>query len=354
MTILSSYGWNDFHQENFSTHPAQELSVGRVISIKGFKYLLFSEQGEQEAELSGKLLYGTAPEELPKVGDWVLFKSYDSIGYLIEVLPRRNELSRKMPGKQTTRQILASNIDFALVIQGLDNDFNLMRLDRYLVQLAACHINPIVILNKADLVANAEEYKNEVLRLKHECSVYLCSTWTGLGMEELKNSVLQKCCTYILIGSSGVGKSSLLNVLLDTDIQKTGNTSDSTGKGKHTTTSRELFRLPNGSLMIDTPGMREFGLTAEEGKNTEVLFPALQEFAASCRFSDCKHIDETGCGVLEALESGELDFHLYDSYVKLSKEQRRFEIKLEDKKRLGKQFGKMTKEANAYRKKYKY
>lgn len=354
MITLSSYGWNYFHQENFSAHPNQELSVGRVVSIKGFKYLLFSEQGEQEAELSGKLLYASTSEELPKVGDWVLFKSYDSMGYLIEVLPRMNELSRKMPGKQTTRQLLAVNIDFALIVQGLDDNFNLMRLDRYLVQLAACQINPIIILNKADLVANPEEYKNEVLRLQHDCPVYLCSTRTGLGMGALKNNVLQKYCTYILIGSSGVGKSSLLNVLLNTDTQKTSDTSDSTGKGKHTTTSRELFRLPNGSLVIDTPGMREFGLTAEEGESTEELFPALQDFAAACRYSDCKHIDEAGCGVLEALESGELEAHLYESYVKLSKEQRRFEIKAADKKRLGKQVGKMIKEANAYRKKYKY
>ncbi|MFN8346963.1 MAG: ribosome small subunit-dependent GTPase A [Spirosomataceae bacterium] len=354
MNLLSSYGRDHFPKEHFNIHLNSELSVGRVISIKGFKYLLISEQGEQEAELSGKFLYGTEPEDLPKVGDWVLFKSFDSGGYLIEVLPRRNELSRKMPGKQTTRQVLAANIDFALVIQGLDNDFNLMRLDRYLVQLAACGIKPIVVLNKADLVADPEEYKNDAVRLKHDCPVYVCSTRTGMGVEELKTGVLQQGYTYILIGSSGVGKSSLLNVLSDTDFQKTGNTSDATGKGKHTTTSRELFRLPNGSLMIDTPGMREFGLTAEEGKNTEVLFPALQEFAATCRFSDCQHIDEVGCGVLEALESGDLEPHLYESYVKLSKEQRRFEIKAEDKKRLGKQFAKMTKEANAYRKKYKY
>ncbi|WP_428663202.1 ribosome small subunit-dependent GTPase A [Runella sp.] len=354
MVILSNYGWNHFHQENFSAHTNQELSVGRVVSIKGFKYVVLSEQGESEAELSGKLLYGAAPEELPKVGDWVLFKSYDSIAYLIEVLPRMNELSRKTPGRQTSKQLLATNIDFALVIQGLDNDFNLMRLNRYLVQLAVCRITPIVILNKADLVANPEEYRNEVLRLKHDCPIYLCSTRTGLGMEELKNSVLQKHFTYILIGSSGVGKSSLLNMLLNNDTQKTGNTSDSTGKGKHTTTSRELFLLPNGSLMIDTPGMREFGLTAEEGQESEISFPALQEFAAHCRYSDCKHIDETGCGVLEALQSGQLEAYIYESYLKLSKEQRRFEVKAEDKKRLGKQFGKMTKEANAYRKKYKY
>ncbi len=354
MTILNSYGWNHFHQANFSAHTNQDLSVGRVVSIKGFRHVVLSEQGELEAELSGKLLYGTASEELPKVGDWVLFKNYESIGYLIEVLPRMNELSRKTPGKQMSRQILAANIDFALIIQGLDNDFNLMRLDRYLVQLAACHIKPIVILNKADLVANPEEYKKEVLRLRHECPVHLCSTWSEMGMKELKNSTLQKHLTYILIGSSGVGKSSLLNKLLDNSTQKTGITSDSTGKGKHTTTSRELFLLPNGSLMIDTPGMREFGLTSDEGQDVEVSFPALQEFAAHCRYSDCKHIDETGCGVLEAVQSGELEAYMYESYLKLTKEQQRFEIKAEDKKRLGKQFGKMTKEAKAYRKKYKY
>jgi ribosome biogenesis GTPase len=351
--MLNSYGWNDFHSINFNNAPAKDLSVGRVISIKGFKYLIITEEGEKEAEFSGKLLYGNENENLPKVGDWILYKGYDSSGYLIDVLPRVNALARKTPGKQMSRQILATNIDCALIVQGLDQNFNVMRLERYIVQLTSCNITPVVILNKADLVENQDDYVNEVKRLKHDCPAYLISTLTLQGLDELRNNVLQKSKTYILIGSSGVGKSSLLNSLMDKGSQTIGGTSESNNKGKHTTTTRDLFLLPNGSLVIDTPGMREFGLTSNEGQSSDDLFPAMQEFASHCRFADCKHTNEVECGVLEALASGELDKDVYESYLKLMKEQRRFEIKAEDKKRMNKQFGKMTKEAKAHRKKYK-
>jgi ribosome biogenesis GTPase len=299
-------------------------------------------------------LYGNEPENLPKVGDWILFMHYDTMGYVIEVLPRINELSRKSPGTKTQKQVLAANIDFALVVQGLDRDFNVMRLDRYLVQLAACQIKPVVVLNKADLIANHDEYRKEVLKLQRNCPVYLVSTYTGFGVLQLRDEVFEAGRTYILIGSSGVGKSSLLNALANTNIRQVNTTSESTSKGKHTTTSRDLFQLPGGSLIIDTPGMREFGVTFEEGPQPDDLFPAIQHFSPQCRYADCKHIGETGCAVLAALKDGSLDEQVYESYVKLMKEQRRFEIKADDKKRLNRQFGKMTKEAKNHRRKYKY
>ncbi len=279
---------------------------------------------------------------------------YDTLGYIIEVLPRTNELSRKSPGTKTQKQVLAANVDFALVVQGLDRDFNVMRLDRYLVQLVACRIKPIVVLNKADLVTNHDDYRNEVLKLQRDCPVYFVSTHTRFGIKQLAEEVFKPYRTYILIGSSGVGKSSLLNALANANIRQVNTTSESTSKGKHTTTSRDLFQLPNGSLIIDTPGMREFGVTFEEGQSTDDMFPAVQQFASQCRYADCKHINEAGCAVLSALQDGLLDEGAYESYVKLMKEQRRFEINAEDKKRLNRQFGKMTKEAKEHRKKYKY
>jgi ribosome biogenesis GTPase len=250
--------------------------------------------------------------------------------------------------------VLAANVDFALIVQGLDRDFNVMRLDRYLTQLSACRIKPIIVLNKADLVSNHHDYRNEVLKLQRDCPVYFVSTHTGFGMKQFTEEVFEPCRTYILIGSSGVGKSSLLNVLANETIRQVNSTSESTTKGKHTTTSRDLFQLPNGSLIIDTPGMREFGLTFEEGYQSDEMFPAIQQFASQCRYADCKHTNESDCAVLAALQSGALDVEVYESYVKLIKEQRRFEIKAEDKKRLNRQFGKMTKEAKNHRKKYKY
>jgi ribosome biogenesis GTPase len=353
MVSLTHFGWNEtFQSQQINT--SENLSVGRITSIQGFKYFLITAHGEMEAELSGKLMYGAASEQLPKVGDWVTLMEYDKLGYIIEVLPRTNELSRKTPGKQTDRQVLATNVDSGLIVQGLDRDFNLMRLERYLVQLSACHVTPIVILNKADLVTDFDYYRNEITKLQRDCRVHFCSTYSGLGMDELNSSILEKYKTYILIGSSGVGKSSLLNALANTDQQAINTTSAFNNKGKHTTTTRDLFQLPNGSLLIDSPGMREFGLTFEEGQQTDGLFPVIQKFAANCKYSDCTHTNEMACGVIEAVNSSELDSEVYESYLKLIREQRRFSIRVEDKKRINKQFGKLTKEAKSHRKKYKY
>jgi ribosome biogenesis GTPase len=175
-----------------------------------------------------------------------------------------------------------------------------------------------------------------------------------VGLKELQEQVLKKNKTYILIGSSGVGKSSLLNAMGSSEVVKTGETSDVTSKGKHTTTTRDLFQLSNGSLLIDTPGMREFGLTFEEGSSSDELFPEIRKFAGGCRFPDCRHVNEPGCNVLNALQIGELDPVLYESYLKLIREQRRFEVNIEDKKRLDKQFGRMAREAQNFKKKNKY
>jgi ribosome biogenesis GTPase len=353
MTLLEQFGWNLFHQQHYNTIADKEQLPGRVISVQGFKYLLITEKGEIESELSGKLLYATEPEDLPKVGDWVLYLDYGDTGYITEVLPRINALSRKNPGARTERQVMATNIDCAMIVQGLDRDFNLMRLDRYLLQVTSCGISPVVILNKVDLVTDPSSYREEVASLGRNCAVFMCSTYSGEGCVEVKN-FLQPAKTYILLGSSGVGKSSLLNIFLNQPAQKTGATSEANNKGKHTTTTRDLFQLDNGSLMIDTPGMREFGVTAESVTNSDVLFPAIQVFASQCRYADCKHINEAGCAVTAAVFSGTLDSSIYENYVKLMKEQRRFEISAEDKKRLGKQSGKMSREAKNHRKRHKF
>lgn len=358
MINIENYGWNEFFQNYYLNNKKDDFETGRVISIKGFKYTLITNEGEIESELSGKLLYATETEELPRVGDWVFFIRYESCGYIIQVFPRENELSRKNPGTKTGKQVLAANIDYALIVQGLDANFNLMRLDRYIVQTIACRIKPVIILNKVDLINDSEQYRNEINKLGRNCPVYFCSTYNQTGIEELKNEVLKDGKTYILIGSSGVGKSSLINSLTDDVKRVTGALSDSTGKGRHITTSRDLFKLPNGSLIIDTPGMKEFGIAFEESAVTTSgvlsLFPMIEKYAQQCRYSDCMHIKEDGCSVLEALSTGELEPKVYESYIKLIKEQKHFEITKEEQKRIGKKFGKMVREVNEYRKKYKY
>lgn len=354
MTTLEQYGWNDFFSQYNISNGNKDFVTGRVISVKGFKYHLMLESGETEAELSGKLLFGTDHELLPKVGDWVYCLKYDTMGYITDVYPRINMLARKNPGNTSEKQILAANIDYAIIVQGLDRDFNLMRLDRYLVQIIANGISPIILLNKADLVDDREAYREQVLRLGKDYPVYFCSTYDGSGLEELQAHVLLPFKTFIMVGSSGVGKSTLLNTFRKSAERATGPLSLSTNKGMHVTTTRDLFRLPNGSLIIDTPGMKEFGIALEDGLQTGGLFPSIDEYAKKCRYADCTHTSEEGCAVIEAFESEQLDPAIYNSYVKLMKEQKRFEIRAGDRKRLGKQFGKMIREAKDYRNKYKY
>jgi ribosome biogenesis GTPase len=353
MTLLDQYGWLRYSHTYASLEIPQDLTVGRIVSIKGFKYYTRTEQGELECDLSGRLLY-LPPTDHPKVGDWVTLMVYDTAGYIIGVLPRHNVLSRRNPGTTAERQLLAANVDAALVVQGLDRDFNIMRLERYLVQLAACDVPALVVLNKADLVEDTQPYIDAVQNLGRQVPVLCCSTHTGMGMRALQDELLQPGHTYVLIGSSGVGKSSLLNALLADIRQATGTTSDANQKGRHTTTTRDLFRLPNGSLLIDTPGMREFGVTGGGETSSEDLFPVIHTLAAHCRFTDCQHLDEQGCAVLAALHDGSLSDAVYDSYLKLKKEMRRFEIDVSDKKRINKQFGKIAREAKNHRKKYKF
>lgn len=351
MSTLESFGWSRFFNEQNNKNT--DLNTGRVVSIQGFIYHLITNAGELTGELSGKLLYGSDQELIPRVGDWVSYNDYDTLAYIVDVLPRMNALYRRNPGKTTERQILAANMDYALIVQGLDRDFNLMRLDRYVVQVQACGIKPLIILNKEDLIENPEEYRLRVERFRKDVPVYFCSTLKQTGIETIYKA-LKPGMTHVLIGSSGVGKSSLLNALKDDDHLKTGDLSTSTQKGKHTTTTRDLFMLPNGSLVIDTPGMREFGMALEEDVATSGLFPAIEQLAKNCRYTDCSHLTEEGCAVIDAVQKGTLDGGIYQSYTRLMKEQQHFQIRIEDKKRLGKQFGKMSREAKAYRMKYKY
>jgi ribosome biogenesis GTPase / thiamine phosphate phosphatase len=353
MKNLIRFGWDESLQQHFNTLNT-ELFPGRVSSIKGFKYFVMSERGELETELSGKLLFESENENLPKVGDWVLFQDYGTMGYIIDPLPRKNALSRKTAGVKFDRQVLATNIDHALIVQGLDRDFNLMRLERYIVQIAACGIKPVVVLNKADLVEDANTFKVEVDKLKRDAPVYVCSTLTGIGLTELVQEIFSPGKTCVLIGSSGVGKSSLLNRIMNVEAQQIGDVSEANSKGKHTTTTRDLFLLSNGALLIDTPGMREFGVTFEENSSEGNLFPEITKLAAGCRYNDCRHIEENGCAVLAGLENGTLEHLLYDSYIKLLKEQRRFQVTADEKKRMNKQFGKISREASDHRKKHKF
>lgn len=353
MPTLQLYGWNEHFMRHFETKTSQDLEAARVLSIQGFKHLLITGTGNVEAQLAGALINSRDPEAYPKVGDWVLVKRYEEEGIIIDTLPRINELSRKAPGTQNTRQVLAANIDAAFIVQGLDRDYNLMRLQRYLQQIVQCNIQPVIILNKADLVPDPETYRQAVQELGYNCPVVLTSALNQAQQGEWTSQYLLPRHTYILLGSSGVGKSTLLNSLLGYRLQEEGTTSTSNNKGKHTTTARHLVLLPNGSMIIDVPGMREFGVTGESGSEG-VHHPLIDELAPNCRFGDCTHQQEPGCAITAAVRNGTLPELVYRSYLKLLREQYHFQASEVDKRRNEKQFTKMARQIFKHRKDSKY
>lgn len=353
MPTLQLYGWNEHFMRHFETNTSQDLEAARVLSIQGFKHLLITGTGNLEAQLAGALINSREPEAYPKAGDWVLVKRYDEEGIIIDTLPRINELSRKAPGTKSTRQVLAANIDVAFIVQGLDHNYNLMRLQRYLYQVVQCNIQPVVVLNKADLAPDPETYRQAVQELGYNCPVVLNSALNPAQQEEWTSQYLLPRHTYILLGSSGVGKSTLLNNLLGYRLQEEGATSTANNKGKHTTTARHLVLLPNGSMIIDTPGMREFGVTGGSGSEG-IHHPLIDELALKCRFGDCTHQHEPGCSIIAAVHNGTLPEPVYRSYLKLLREQYHFQASKADKKRNEKQFTKMAKQVFKHRKDRKY
>lgn len=353
MTNLLLYGWNNYIDKSNFTEEIPLENIGRIISVKGTLFEIATSEGTAKAELLGKLLYTYEKWEQPKVGDWVSYLDYDNLALISDVLPRFNQLYRKTAGKEIEKQIIVTNVDQAIVIQGLDNDFNTNRIERYLLQIATCRIKPVVILNKSDLIENEKPYIEKIEKLQRNADIYFCSVKDMKGLEEIKANVFREGTTSVLIGSSGVGKSSIINYFTQVN-RSTREISEATGKGKHTTTTRDMFLLDNNSIVIDTPGMREFGVGYNDEVSFNEQFPAIGEFTKECKYSDCKHINEEGCAVIKAYTDGTLDSNAYESYIKLQNEQKRFQISAEEKKKQGKIFGKMVREANEYRKKYKY
>lgn len=354
MTSLTSYGWNTHFEQNFHTYQAQGLEAGRVTAIGGFRHKLVTANGNVDALLSGALMNSADNWDLPKVGDWVAFKAYDNEGIIVSVLPRINELSRKLPGRTTEKQVIATNIDTAFIVQGLDRDFNPMRLQRYIIQILQCNIRPAVLLNKHDLVADPESYRQEVNALGYDCPVLLLSATSREGLQQWAAGHLLPGMTYVLVGSSGVGKSTLVNALLGYRLQEEGAVSDFNHKGRHTTVSRNLVMLPSGAMLIDSPGMREFGVTLESDDHSGSYHPLLAALSGSCRFHDCTHRHEPGCAVVAAVREGELPREVYDSYLKISREQAHYQTDSVERKRTERQFGKIAKQVVQHRKQRKY
>lgn len=322
-TYLQKYGWNSELESEFRKLLIEnsDLVTGRVISVHRTQYEIMSEDGMIIGEITGNRLKNEDVYSKPVVGDWlaVLPGERDNANIIEHILKRRTILERRRAHSEVEVQIMASNVDTAVIVQSLAQDFNVNRLERVLVQLTNTGIKPLIVLNKIDLVENIHVVHTDMESVSSDVPVIYSSFTTGEGLPEI-HDFLKPSETVIFIGSSGVGKSSIINTMLDKKLeQKTGTVSDYSGKGKHTTTARRLFLLDNGVIVIDTPGTREFGLTVDD----EILnqnFSIIEELASQCKFRNCNHGKEPGCAIKNALQSGELEQQLLDNFIKLGEE----------------------------------
>ena len=317
---LSHWGWNDRLAMDFADYAAGGCCAGRVVSVSREIYRVITAQGECSAALSGKLRFRAGSRsELPAVGDWVALSIPPSGRAAIAgILPRRSKFSRKAAGAVVEEQVIAANIDYVFLLNALNQDYNLRRLERYLVLAWESGARPVVLLTKAGLCADAAQKMAETAAVAAGAPVYLVSSVTGTGLSGLEQ-YLKAGLTVTLLGSSGAGKSTLLNRLAGCELQRIGAIRSGDDRGRHTTTRSDLFRLPGGALVIDTPGLRELQLWGG-GSGLSETFEDLEAYAARCRFNDCRHRDEPGCAVQEALRSGALDRGRYESYLKLQRE----------------------------------
>jgi len=318
---IEKLGWSEFFAEAFESYGAQGFQVGRVAVENRDCYSVLTAEGEVVAEVAGRLLFTKeSSADLPKVGDWAVLQTFDfgQKAIIHDLLPRKTKFSRKMSGKTFDEQVLAANIDVIFIVQSLDNNFSLRRLERSLVMVNEGGARPVVILNKSDLCDEVEVKVREVVEIAGGVPVLAVSAKERNGLSELQ-AFLGNDETFAFIGSSGVGKSTLINCLVGADVQKTADVRSSDSKGRHTTTRRELIFMPVGGCLIDTPGMRELHLwNAEDG--LQETFQDIEELAQSCHFSDCSHTKEKKCAVLDAIQNETLEKKRYDSYLKLQKE----------------------------------
>lgn len=353
---LKDLGYPPTLDEYRSRHRLEGFDVGRVISEHKERYLVRGEQGEYEAELIGNLRFNAEKRsDFPAVGDWVAMSAYEVDKALIHaVLPRSSILERQAVGKFGEKQIIATNIDVGLIVQAGGRDFNLNRLERYLTICHASHIQAIVVLSKVDLLSETE-HDDLLKRLSERTTgipIVSVSNQSEIGYSQLM-PLIHVGKTYCLLGSSGVGKSTLLNHLAGTERMQTGAISQVADRGRHVTSHRELILLEQGGILIDNPGMREVGI-ADAGDGLEQTFETIVALAEQCKFNDCSHIQEKGCAIIAAVEQGNVSEEAYANYLKMQREQARFEITAEQKRKKGKAFGRMMKEVKKLRGERKY
>jgi len=354
--IIEELGFSEWFLERFRKSQQSDFSLARVVAVNRDNYTVRNEEAEIPAEVTGKLLYGTESNlDLPTVGDWVYVQYFNDNEFAIiqEIMPRKSLLKRKAAGKKVEYQPIASNIDIAFIVQSLDYDFNLPRLERYLTMVHETHIRPVILLSKRDLIS-ATELEQIIFEIKSripDSEIVAFSNETGKGLDDIQG-LLTKGKTYCLLGSSGVGKTTLINRLVGQDVFETAAVREKDSKGRHVTARRQLIILDQGGMIIDTPGMRELGNIGVQA-GLDKTFADISSLAQRCHFKDCTHVDEPGCSVINALKSGELDERRYQNYLKLRKESAYYELSYLEKRNRDKKFGRMYKAVQKNMKKEK-
>jgi ribosome biogenesis GTPase / thiamine phosphate phosphatase len=320
--LIQTLGWNAYFEAAWNEEERGASVPARVVTQQRGLWRVAGDFGERWARASGKLRKESeAGSDWPAVGDWVAAEICigEETAVIQSVLRRRSKFSRKQAGKRIAEQVMAANVDKAVVVAGLDGDFNPRRIERYLAQCWDSGGRPVLVLNKADACAELEQHAATAETAAMGAPVFALSAKTGEGLAHFEASLVAGE-TVVFLGSSGVGKSSLVNRLLRQEQQATHPVRESDSRGRHTTTSRELFALPNGTMVIDTPGLRELQLW-DAADGLAQAFADIDELAAQCRFADCTHESEPGCAVREALERGELDAERLENRRKLAREE---------------------------------
>jgi len=350
---IKALGYDSWFQTKINQEQSAQHEIARVISVHKDSYLISKGGINVFAELTGKLLYSSdSPMDFPTTGDWVYADFYDQDSHAIihDILPRKTLIKRKTSGKNVDFQLLAANIDFAFIVQSLNHNFNLRRIERYLVMVNESNIQPIILLSKSDLISEPKS-KEKVATIKKiipDIQIIPFSNENGFNLDVIK-MLLESAKTYCLLGSSGVGKTTLLNTIVGNAMYDTKPVREKDDKGRHTTTHRQLVQLNSGALLIDTPGMRELGnISVDTG--IDETFSEIVQLSQQCKFNNCTHVNEKGCAILAAIKAGSLSEKRYNNYLSIKKEADFNEMSYYQKRQKDKQFGKLIKSVMKHKK----